>query len=333
MPSISAFPDTTRAYVRVEINWADTPSVTYAKVLRYNSVTGECIPLRPYVCFEGDYLKLSCGHGIFWDTEVPLDTPVYYITQGLDAPCVPAGDCAPCVPVSEQTLFLTVDSGGSFFFGDPVRPCNDIPVPLCFTQPTGDPTCVPGNGVFFASMGDEEINANDIILNPTNADLPIDVSRTMGGISSVLTLVTRTFADLTSLRAMLKPGGPRMWRVPAGYNQIDLYMAVNPLRDIRGLSDHRYPVRINEMPFTQVRRPAGPSQGVCGTRVEDICDTWQDLQDDGFTWDDLLRGAAGPNPPADFRRWTVGANSVLSLGTWNAVNNGTRTWNDTLEGN
>lgn len=336
MPLINPVIDPTRAYVRVELNWADTPIVQYAKVTRVDS-QGNCVPLRPYVCFDGDYLKLSCGHGIFWDTEVPLDEPVYYITEGLDAPCVPAADpCAPCVPVTSQSPPLTVDSGGSFFLGDPVRPCNDQQVPLCFTQPTGDPSCVPGNGIFFASMGDEERPANALLDVPTNASLPILMSRQARGISSVLTLVTRTFADRDNLVDLYSPGGPLLLRAPSSpsdYGIPDQYMAVDPLRTVRGLSDHRYPVRINELPYTQVRRPAGPSQGVCGTRVQDICDTWQELQDDGLTWDDLLKGAGSPTPPTTFRRWTAGPNSVLSLGTWNAVDNGTRTWTDTLDGN
>lgn len=336
MPLISAFPDTARAYVRVEINWADTPVVGYAKVVRIDA-EGNCVPLRPYVCFDGDYLKLSCGHGTFWDTEAPMDEEIYYITEGLDAPCVPAADpCAPCTPVTSQTLPLTLDSEGSFALGDPVRPCNDVRVPLCFTEPTGDPACEPGSGIFFASMGDEEIGSNSFIEQPAQGDLPIMISRPDPGISSVLTLVTRTFADRDALRDLRKPGSPLLLRAPhspSDYGIDDQYMATSPLRTVRGLSDHRYPVRINELPYTQVRRTAGPSQGVCGTRVQDICQTWQELQDEPFTWDDLLRGAAGPNPPADFRRWTVGANSVLSLGTWNNVNNGTRTWDDTLEGN
>jgi hypothetical protein len=91
MPVISAFADhPTHPYVRVEINWADTQSVSHAAVYRVNSVTGECIPLRPYICYSGWELLLSCGHGVFWDTEAPFDTPFYYITTSTEAPCLPA---------------------------------------------------------------------------------------------------------------------------------------------------------------------------------------------------------------------------------------------------
>lgn len=549
MPLITAFPDTNRAYMRVEVNWADTPAVQYAKVLRVNEVTGECTPLRPYVCFDGDYLKLSCGHGIFWDTELPLDTPVHYVTEGVDAPCIPPnpfifdtytrtlvdswgspnigpaytlsggtnpgnydvngiqgtqtndsvnvlrfsildagrtdvdvtatiinpvlpltagiiarvigrmtdvnnhyaarvtwqttgrvnleiikvvagvsttiagpfaldnhapGDrwrvrlviaaaslkakawnittgqaepvdwqlsavdttfvtgnlialatrkevgntngtvilawdnlvvnlpCVPCVPVTATTAALTMPSNGIFAFGDPVRPCNDLRVPLCFSQPTGDPSCVPGNGVFFASMGDEQIDSNSIDLLPTNADLPITMSRQNRGISSVLTLVTRTFADRDALKALLKPGGPVLFRgvhAPSDYGIDNQYMSVANLTTARGLTDHRYPVRINDMPYLQTRRPAGPSQGVCGSQVDDMCDiysTWQAIDDAGLNWDDLIRGRAshdGGDPIGDYRTWTIGPNTVLAdFANWNAVNTAGRTWKTLEEG-
>ena len=34
MPTIDTFPDQTRAYVRVEVNWADVPSAQYVGVDR-----------------------------------------------------------------------------------------------------------------------------------------------------------------------------------------------------------------------------------------------------------------------------------------------------------
>lgn len=334
MPIITPFPDVARGYVRVQVNWADVPAVSYARVLRVNPATGECVPLRPYVCFNGDYLLLSCGHGIFWDTELPFDTDVYYLTEGIDAPCIPAADpCEPCTPVTAQTALVNVDSDGSFAFGDPVRPCNDFRVALCFIQ--SPPECVPGSGVFFASMDTEAHEPNSILLNPTNAGLPLAVTRQMRGISSTLTLVTRTFADRDMLLDLAKPGSPLLWRGPQTYGVIDQYMAVAGVNVVRGLSDHKYPVRINDIPYTQVGRPAGPSQGVCGTRVEDMCDlydTWQEIQDAGLTWDNLLQGLAsddGGDPTDGYRTWTIGTNTVLAdFADWNAVDDGIRDWID-----
>lgn len=85
MPTITAttFPD--EAYVRLDVDWSDQPSVLYARVIRVNTVTLEETTLRPYVAYNaaGDML-LNCSKGVWWDTEVPLNTPVQYRTEAAD---------------------------------------------------------------------------------------------------------------------------------------------------------------------------------------------------------------------------------------------------------
>lgn len=106
MPTITAtaFPD--EAYVRVDADWSDQPSVTYARVIRINTVTGEQVTLRPYVAYNsaGDML-LNCSKGVWWDTEPPLNTPVQYRTEAADVyvnktlnPSFEAGGVANTVP-------------------------------------------------------------------------------------------------------------------------------------------------------------------------------------------------------------------------------------------
>jgi hypothetical protein len=534
MPTIAVFPDPFRAYNRVEVNWADLPGVEYAQVLRVDVETGECTPLRPYVCYEGDYLKLSCGHGIFWDTEVPLDRQVYYITEGLGAPCIPdpaqpdvvfddygrvvadsfgtatsgqiysvysgpltqydvtgteatitpdtlgtnryglldvgtanytaqvtlttntlptggnigayglvtrwvddnnyirtgvsvtttglvtvfitrviagvatvssiaspylltasdlklgisvdgpmlkakvwpianpepatwdievtdhslltssmlgliarrdAGNvtptilafddlivpntCTTCTPVTADTSAdpTTMPSNGAFRLRDPVRPCNDIYMPLCFTQSQVNPDCIPGTGVFFASMDTEVYEPNTLILNPTNAAKPLAVSRQRRSVTSQLTVVARTFVDRDNLLRLAAPGSPILISGPPQYGINDRYMSIADVAVDRRLSDHKFQVRIVQMPYVDVVRPAGPSLGVCGSRLVDQCDmTLAELAALGFSWDDLLRGRASSNsgPGLDnYRTW----NDVLAeFADWNAVNDGTRTW-------
>jgi hypothetical protein len=338
MPTITAFPDPARYLVRVEVDWSDTPAVEYAKVLRYNPATGECVPLRPYICYDGDYLLLSCGHGIFHDTEMPLDTEFYYITEGLDAPCIPDPDpCVPCTPVTADTSLdpTTVASNGGFWLRDPVRPCNDRRVPLCFTQAnsadeTSGDFCIPGSGIFFASMDVETRDTNTLVVGPTNAKYPIAITRQRRGISSILTLVTRTFTDRDDLINLNAPGSPLFWQGPANYGIPDQYMSVAPTAVERGLSNHKFQVRVNQLPYVEVARPAGPSQGTCGSQVQDYCDfTWGELQAGGFTWDDLIRGTPNGVLPA-YRTWD---DVQADFADWNAVDNGTRTWTDLEVGN
>lgn len=539
MPIISVFPDVVRAYNRVEVNWADTPAVQYARVLRVDVESGTCTPLRPYICYNGDYLLLSCGHGIFFDTEVPLDRQVYYITEGLDAPCIPSGDavsdtfsrvtasgwgtadtgqtwahlgaaadfftngvwgqhshpaantgrtstidigrndglaqadfsipalasgtallgfvvgrftdtnnfyqarigwttgntitltlrkrvagvetnlisitvpnltatintfytvkfewfgtnlraklweasgaepadwqveatdaalatgtgagirsildvgstnttpfvysfdnflvpsCEPCTPVTADTSAdpTTMPSNGAFRLRDPVRPCNDIYMPLCFEQSNNaqnnGPMCIPGSGVFFASMETESYDDNSLLVNPTNAKYPISINRDRRGVSSTLTVVTRTFADRDNVITLNKPGSPLLIQGPPQYGIPDRYMAVRTVGVDRGLTNHKRQPRIIIMPFDEVARPAGPTQGVCGSQVADLCDiysTWDEMAAAGLTWDDLVRGRAGAESAPGFLDYRTWDEVEVEFADWNAVDDGTRTW-------
>lgn len=533
MPAITVFPDPIRAYNRVEVNWGDQPAVDYARVLRVDSVTGQCTPLRPYICFDGDYLNMSCdGHGIFWDTEVPLDRSVYYVTEALSgAACIPpspiaadafnrvvapgswgsadvggpwtqsggvgtdyfvngirgvhshstvnafrqsmlagavldngtvecdltcialpsgapvdigivgrfqnvnhfyigearfettgaitarirtniggvfttvasvttpltfagtggrvrikfamvgpnlwvrlwdpsfaepitwnatavntafttgevglrsilnAGStnvlpaqvqydnfiahdgCEPCVVVTADTSATptTMPSNGAFRLKDPVRPCNDLYVPLCFDQ-AADPSCLPGSGVFFANMDTESYESNTLLLAPTNASSPLAMNRVRRTKASVLQLVTRTFADRDDLLKINHAGSPLLFQGPPNYGIPDAYLSIGRVEVARGLTDHRFPVRINNLPFNAVARPSGPTQGVCGSRVADLCDfTFAELAADGNTWEDLVRG----RPTGTLTGYRTWDGVLADFADWNAVNDGTRTF-------
>lgn len=81
MPTIVTTVFPVEAYVLVEVDWTDYPQVQYAGVTRRNTVTGEIVTLRPYTAFDGDgNLLLSCGLGLWWDTEPPLNVPLEYCT-------------------------------------------------------------------------------------------------------------------------------------------------------------------------------------------------------------------------------------------------------------
>lgn len=543
MPSISTMLYPEPGYVRVEVNWADVAQATGIKVERVDCETGARTPLRPYVCYDGDYLDASCGYGLFWDTEPPLDRCIYYCTTAQDAagnvvttasdylaydlfdrtvalggwgtstsghvwaPGVPAdysvsptlgggvllsaagasrraalgalnklnmglrGDVKPTAVATggpfdlgwllrsdattnnayeilarfETTGLLTirinsivggsaanlidvptgysynaassitivaeingstirarafnatmpdpegwqvtavhtgvsaagtagqaarvqagntnvpftarwdnlyvydpcatvqtvetcsddlvVPSNGDFRLGDPVRPCNDVYLRL---GEDVDPACVPTQGIFFANMSQAEtFPAQTGTFLPTNSRYPIAVNRQRQAITATLTTVTRTFPDRDALRQLNDPGSPLLLRGPAQYGIDDRYMSVTDVTENRPLSDHRIPVRTVNMPHLEVARPSGPSTGVCGTRVEDLCDiypTWDALAASGLTWLDLLRGKASnaaPVPDSVERTW----NDVnATYADWNAVNAGNTDWDDLRDG-
>lgn len=545
MPSISTMVYPAPAYVRVETNWADVGQAVAAAVYRVDCLTGERVPLRPYVCFDGDFLDLSCGFGLFWDTEPQLDRCVYYCTQAIDAagniattaadylsadtfnrtlvdswgstetgttapqayvntggtvpgnydvtagkgthtndsvavfrtstinvntpnqgvradagiPVTPAtspisvqviarrtdgnnqyrailnistagvpslsinrtvggvgtslgsatppgthspGDqwtiiieawatlirarafrtadpdpltwqlsvtdtalmtgnlagvqdrleagntngtvvitwdnfivydpCATTKVIESCSSDLVVPSSGDFRFGDPVRPCNDVT--LLFT-PQIDPDCVPTQGIFFGNMADEVFAANTGDFTPVNSRYPIVANRTRAAISSTLTVASKTFPDRDALRQLNLPGSPLLLRGPADYGIDDRYMSVRDVTEARPVADHKIPPRVVTMPHVEVARPSGPSQGVCGTRVQDLCDiypTWDALIAAGLTYADLLRGKASndtPLPDTVERTWSQ-VNTTYA--DWNAVNAGNSDWDDLRDG-
>lgn len=542
MPAISTLVYPAPAYVRVEVNWADVGAATGAAVYRVDCITGERVPLRPYVSFDGDFIDLSCGYAIFWDTEAPLDHCFYYCTQAANAagnlvtqPAASAitdtftrvvvngfgstdnglaytlaggtvpgdydvngtrgtfalatvttsrrawvdsnmvnfnayaemwptqvatgasismgltgrldsvadtyytgevqfttggtmtarirstvasvfttlatqatgitytatsgaavrfqawgnqlklkiwdittpepgawtieitdtaiatgGDngfrmvaetgntnaalvvavdnwlvvdpCAALVPIEVCTSDLTVPSSSEFRLGDPMRPCNDVV--LQFT-PRADPGCVPTQGIFFARMDDEVATANSGTMEPVNSVFPIGIYRSRRSLASTLTTLTRTFADRDAMRQLNAPGGPLLLRGPAQYGIGDRYMLVGDVTEHRELSDHRVQPRAVVMPHVQLAYPYGPSQGVCGTRVEDLCDiytTWDAMRAAGLTYADLLRGKASndtPIPDTVERTWS---DVNTGYANWTAVNSGNTDWDDLRDG-
>lgn len=541
MPAISTMVYPLPAYVRVEVNWADIGWATGAAVYRVDCLTGQRMPLRPYVSFDGDFLDLSCGYAVFWDTEPQLDRCVYYCTQAQDSagnlitqpaanlvtdtytrvvvdgwgstdnglayaleggtnpgnydvtgtkgtftmdsvnvfrrayvdagsptqdaqitatlPVVPAtspisltlvtrrtdsnnlyrallsistagvpslsinkmvagvgttlvtgsvagthaaGDqwtirmrawgnqikakawksidpepaawtvettdgslttgtlagpearleagntngtitiswdnftvidpCAGPQTIELCSDDLVVGSSGDFRLGDPVRPCNDVT--LLFTGPIG-PDCVPTQGIFFGNMADETFAATTTVFTPINAEFPIAINRTRQPQASTLTVASETFADRDALRTLDEPGSPLLLRGPAQYGIADRYMSVAEVIESRPVSDHRVQPRVVALPHVTVARPSGPSQGVCGTRVEDLCDiypSWNAVAAAGLTYTDLLRGKASndtPIPDTVERTWAT-VNSTFA--NWTAVNASEPDWNNLRAG-
>lgn len=287
----------------------------------------------------------AAWQAVVTDATLPTGNSVALATRleagSLDAPMVSTftylrvGD-----PEATCTVWTTMPSNGAFRLRDPVRPCNDIYMPLCFDQANlaqiNGQYCVPGSGVFFASMDSEVYSPNSLLLNATNAKYPISVTRTRRGVASTLTVVSRTFADRDAVLTLNEPGSPVLLQGPPQYGIPDRYMAVQAVSVDRGLTDHKRQPRVIQMPHVEVARPAGPTQGVCGSRVTDLCDiyaTWDAMADAGLTWDDLVRGRAGAESAPEFAAYRTWDDVQAEFADWNAVNDGSRTWHDLEVGN
>lgn len=218
----------------------------------------------------------------------------------------------------------TLASNGNFWLRDPLRPCNDRLVQLCF-----DPAvpCVPGAGIFFADMQVENYAPNSARFLPTNARLPVALARERRDADSTLVVVTRTFDDRDNVLATAQPGSPLQWAAPPAYGIPDRYMDVGAVSVSRGIPDMTFQPRLIQLPFTTVDRPVGPAQGVCGSRFMDLCDTyatWTLAAASGLAYSTLVTGTPAT---LGFRTWTTVAATWAS---WAAVLAAEPTWSQVL---
>lgn len=188
---------------------------------------------------------------------------------------------------------VTLVSAGSCQLKDPLRPGSNVRVDFCFDP---NPQCIPGEGVFFQSMAEEQQAANAAVFNINNQAFPTVVSKPRSSLSSTLTLVSRTLADRDRLIALLAPGSPLLFQVPDEYGVADQYMSVAAAVRSRVLPDHRFPIRVFSLPYQSVAAPGGPMQGTVGARWADTCNryaTWAAVNGAGLTWTQVLDGLAG----------------------------------------
>lgn len=85
MPSIVATEQPVEGRVLIQVNWTDYPDAQYARVLRVLA-DGTSTPVRPHTAADssGNYIKLSGGQAILYDTEAPLDVTITYTTDALN---------------------------------------------------------------------------------------------------------------------------------------------------------------------------------------------------------------------------------------------------------
>lgn len=83
MPSIYTTPQPVQGRVLIQVNFSDT-AATYVRVLRMHN-DGTTTAVRTNVASDssGNYIKLSGGLATLYDTEAPLDIPLYYVADGI----------------------------------------------------------------------------------------------------------------------------------------------------------------------------------------------------------------------------------------------------------
>lgn len=473
MPTINATAFNTPAYVLVEVDWTDYPLVTHAGVTRRNTVTGEQVTLRPYISYDGSgNLLLSCGLGLWWDTEPPLNVPLEYCTYAADVPTllttnsdfevtlapwtatsatalrsntfahsgtwsaeltpvtangvlINNTDSSPFVvgapitvaawAMSPQgwnsvvvTIQLQYDDGGlvsyvsepytlddglwqyitntvtpakpgfinfiqfqylgpapvttlfyvdeigayqtqpvgvsacdtvivaseSVWLKNPLNPCLDIEIGLC--NPAMDFDCEADSRVSYVGMADDELDANTVVSSPANRKYPIPTNRIRRSPRSELRLLAHDCDARDAVLAANDPGDPLLFQAPTDYCIPDRYLSVGVETEARFSRDQREDFRLMLLPYVVVLRPEGPANGICGARMEDLCDiytSWSAMMIGALSYYDLLLGLAstdGPFTTADLRTWL---DVETEFANWLAVEaGGTRDWGELRDG-
>lgn len=311
MASITASVDAVHGVVWLEIDYASDPAVTSARIIRVVTATGEeeNVRIHSWLSDEGiDCITLVGSSAATYDTEAPLDIPVYYRLE----------DCAGAA-ASVDSAEIVVPSSGRFWLKDPLRPYNNVPI----TQKGDTNPCIPVNGVYFRSMSEEVFPGAGAIQRAVNRRNAVAVVRLRHGYSSVLNLATRQFVDRDAVREILSTGDVLFLQGPAAYGIPEVYIHVPGSPAWQRLSsDHKKQWRIVSIPFDEVDRPAGLGYGILGTRWADMCDVYDsfaDMEAAGISWRDVMAGLAGDPNDSIVAGWRTYAMVEAEFATYAAI--------------
>jgi len=325
MPDIVATAVPAAGYVLLTINWSATAAVAFARVVRIDADgTETVVRTNTSANSSGDYIELSGGLAVLYDTEAPFDVSLTYRTDALSGSTATA--------TSSEVILA---AGGAIWLRDPLFPANNRKITLGANAPL--PECIPGEGIFFRSMDDEGLASQTINTQINNKSKPVSTVYVRGPRTSALNLICRTFADRDLMIDLLANGTILLLDLPAKYGYNRRYISVGDVPISRVSNNYTRQWTLMSLPYVVEDRPAGLGYGVLGARWIDQCvanggqyNTYADATAAGVSWLRLVYGDAttagfGPN----YRTW---AQVLSDFTNWAAVNSGGRTWEDLLEG-
>lgn len=296
MPTITATAEPSFGRVRLEIDISDTPAATHVHVHRSLDATPDHAT-DPVVRMYGsgietftdsygtwDLKPTSDGLVVLYDTELPLDTEVWYRVDTSQDLSTAFDDVGP----------VEVASSGLVWLKDPIRPAHD----LAASVPAGvsDPVCDPTPGIYVVGFEASQYVSGSSQFAVEASAYPAVATRRRKAKTFGLALVTRLLADRDRLLALLASGGVLLVQTPAEWGYGDMYVDVGDVTESRLARDHRKPWRQWTLPLVEVAQPAGLQFGVDGSRWVDLCDvyaTWGAIEAAGKTWIDVLQREAG----------------------------------------
>lgn len=313
--------DTT--FLQIVVTYADTSTATFSTPVvalddnEWRFMAGTFTPTQ----------NITTATFNFMATGAPPNTTVFNVDE------LQVTQAQPITATACETVTVTSEN---VWLKNPLHPCLDVAIGLC------DPMladCDETDRVSYVGMVQPDRPANSVLLEPANRQRPIPVNRTRRDVSDTLRLLAHDCDARDAVVAINEPGDPLLFQAPTEYCIPDRYISVGTLSEVYISADQREAFRLMVLPYVTVDRPIGPADGVCGTRIRDLCDiyaSWAALTIAGLTWTDLLLGNASPNgpgkptPPAGARTWDdVKAEFV----DWDAVlAGGTRDWNELRDG-
>lgn len=239
-------------------------------------------------------------------------------------------------PVASYALsaVVTVAAASPWYLKDTLNPCSDQAMTRCMPGPQA---CSTAAGMMVQNHAQrEQYPVRTKLLAAENRTDDLPMVRPMGRPETVLSIITRTFADRDSLLATLAPGTILFIQGPPEYGIPDRYISVTSVGVDAATPDKRIPPRFFTLPYRTQVRPYGPMNGPCGARVDDLCDiytTWAALALSGLTWRQLIYGAASRSGPGQSTAgWRTFDDVKAEFANFNAVNTGGRTFTGLLTG-
>lgn len=257
----------------------------------------------------------------------PAATTLFYVDEfRLTQKQSAAATACETVTVSSESVWLK----------SPLNPCSDVEVGLCSPMLED---CEEDARVSYVGHEPDEYAPNTSLWQPVNQIHPIPINRVRRDATSVFRVLAHDCEARDAVLLINEPGDPLLFQAPATYCIPDRYISVGIVSESRISVDQREDFRLMTIPYATVKRPSGPANGVCGARIDDLCDiytSWAAMTIAGLTWTDLLLGEASPNgpgqpePPAGARTWD---DVNAEFANWTAVDaGGTRDWNELEDG-
>lgn len=196
---------------------------------------------------------------------------------------------AAATTVTSSTITLSGESRG--WLKDPLHPAVDVRLLIDLDL---SPECAPQAGTYFVGIGTTTRRADSTSYDVPDAELPVTQWSRRKAPTRALRVFTRTIPDRDQMRALTASGAPLLVQLPADYNEADQVYALGEVSEDRIAADHRRPWRVHNMPIAAAHSPVGPSEGVFGTRYQDLdgFETYADAEAAGITWAEVLLGLA-----------------------------------------